>query len=82
MAHRRPVVLSDIAENIEVGGDAAQFFKCGDISSLEASLRALMYDDKLRGQLADAGYERARTIYNWDLVADHVESFYYEVVGG
>ena len=41
-----------------------------------------MYDDNLRSQLADAGYERARTIYNWDLVADQVESFYYEVVGG
>jgi len=81
MAHRRAILLSDIAENLEVGGDAVRFFKCGNISSLEEGLRALRDDDSLRGTLSAAGFERARTIYNWDLVADQVESFYYQVVG-
>lgn len=80
MAHARPLVLSDIPENAEVGGDAARYFKCGDDRGLAAVLLALIEDGESRDALGAVGRERCETFYNWDVIADQVESLYYRVL--
>lgn len=81
MAHGRPLVLSDIPENREVGGDAARFFNCGDINELRSVLSELIEDSEARERLSTLGRHRAVETYNWDRVADQIESFYYRVLG-
>jgi glycosyltransferase involved in cell wall biosynthesis len=82
MAHRRPLILSDIPENVEVGGEAARYFKCGDVNALLQSIEDLTTDEAGRAALGAAAHTRSTTIYNWDLVADQVEAFYYRVLQG
>jgi glycosyltransferase involved in cell wall biosynthesis len=82
MAHGRPLLLSDIPENVEVGGDAARYFRCGDVNALLRALEDTVSDAPGRDLLSRTARERAETIYNWDVVADQVESFYYRVMEG
>ncbi|HEX5131853.1 MAG TPA: glycosyltransferase family 4 protein [Candidatus Krumholzibacteria bacterium] len=82
MAHGRPLVLSDIPENIEVAGDAARYFPCGDVNALLQTLENLVADAQARVTLGETGRGRCEAIYNWDRVADQVESYYYQVASG
>ena len=82
MAHGRPLVLSDIPENSEVGGDAARYFKCGDDNMLAATLHDLIEDDEGRGALGAVGRKRCDASYNWETITDQVESLYYRVRSG
>jgi glycosyltransferase involved in cell wall biosynthesis len=80
MAHRRPVLLSDIPENLEVGGDAAEYFKCMDVNGLARTLESLLEERAALEARGAAGFERARSIYNWDLISDEIEAFYYRLI--
>lgn len=80
MAHSRALLLSDIAENQEVGGDAVNYFKCGDDNALQAALQQMTEDAGLRRSLGERALERARGEYNWDVITDQVESFYYRML--
>jgi glycosyltransferase involved in cell wall biosynthesis len=82
MAHGRALVLSDIPENAEVGGDAARFFKCGDHSALAAELQALIEAPAARDALGAVARARCEAHYNWESIADQIESFYYRVLSG
>lgn len=79
MAHGRPLVLSDIPENSEVGNDAARYFKCGDDTILATVLHDLIEDGERRAVLGAAGRKRCETFYNWESITDQVESLYYRV---
>jgi glycosyltransferase involved in cell wall biosynthesis len=80
MAHGRALVLSDIPENAEVGGDAARFFKCGDHNALANELHTLIEDGVARDALGAIARARCEAHYNWEHIADLVESFYYRVL--
>jgi len=80
MAHGRACVLSDIPENTEVGGDAARFFKCGDDKALAAELQTLIEDTAARNALGAIARSRCEVHYNWETIADQVESYYYRVL--
>ncbi len=80
MAHARALVLSDIPENAEVGGDAARFFKCGDDKALTTALHSLIEDRAAREALGAVARARCEAHYNWEHIADQVESFYYRVL--
>jgi glycosyltransferase involved in cell wall biosynthesis len=80
MAHGRPLVLSNIPENAEVGADAARYFACGDDAALAAGVGALLEDAGARGALGATGKARCEAYYNWESIADQVESFYYRVL--
>jgi hypothetical protein len=41
----------------------------------------LLEDGDTRKRLSVLGRERAVNIYNWDIIAEQVESFYLEVLG-
>jgi glycosyltransferase involved in cell wall biosynthesis len=80
MAHGRPLVLSDIPENAEVGGDAARYFRCGDVNALVRELSDLIDDEPARKALGEVGRRRCESVYNWDLVTDQVEACYYRLM--
>jgi glycosyltransferase involved in cell wall biosynthesis len=82
MAHGRPLVLSDIPENSEVGGDAARYFKCGDDRMLTTVLHELIEDAETRSALGALGRKRCEASYNWEAITDQVESLYYRVLSG
>ncbi len=82
MAHGRPLVLSNIPENAEVGGDAARYFNCGDHNALASTLDTLIEDESARAALSAIGRSRCEAQYNWESIADQVEAFYYRVLAG
>jgi glycosyltransferase involved in cell wall biosynthesis len=82
MAHGRALVLSNIPENAEVGGDAARFFPCGDDQALARELGVLVDDTEGRDALGRTARARCEEHYNWESIADQIESFYYRVLTG
>jgi glycosyltransferase involved in cell wall biosynthesis len=62
MAARRPVVAFPLLETRRTAGDAAAYGRCGDLDSLADAVAALARDPARRGELAAAGYERARSL--------------------
>lgn len=82
MAHGKALVLSDIPENVEVGGAAARYFRCGDVNALLLALSDLASDGGARSALGAEARKRCVEIYNWDLVTDQIEAVYYRVLGG
>ena len=82
MAHGKALVLSDIPENVEVGGEAAHYFKCGDVNALLAALSELSSNAALRAGLGALAAARCRQTYNWDLITDQIEGVYYRVLSG
>ncbi len=82
MAHGCTVLLSDIPENREVGGDAAAYFRTGDADSLERAITDLLGDAARRGELSERARRRAREHYHWDAIADAVEGVYDRVMRG
>jgi glycosyltransferase involved in cell wall biosynthesis len=82
MAHGKALVLSDIPENVEVGGAAARYFRCGDVNALLAALSELSADAVARDALGAEARKRCSEVYNWDLVTDQIEAVYYRVLAG
>jgi len=82
MAHGKALVLSDIPENVEVGGDAARYFRCGDVNALLDALGELAGDDGVRARLGASASKRCRETYNWDLITDQIEGVYYRALTG
>ena len=80
MAHGKALVLSDIPENVEVGGPAARYFKCGDVNALLETLMELASDAAVREQLGAQARARCEQTYNWDLITDQIEALYYRVL--
>jgi glycosyltransferase involved in cell wall biosynthesis len=80
MAHGKALVLSDIPENVEVGGEAAHYFKCGDVNALLSALGELSSNAALRAGLGAMAAARCQQIYNWDLITDQIEGVYYRVL--
>jgi glycosyltransferase involved in cell wall biosynthesis len=72
MALGCPVVSSDSSAMPEVLGDAALFFKSGDVAACAASIRdVLALDATARERIAEAGRAQAAR-FSWRASADHL----------
>jgi glycosyltransferase involved in cell wall biosynthesis len=80
MAFGRCVLLSDIPENAEVGGDAARYFKAGDAESLREALAGLADREPEIAARGEMGRRRVETHFNWDRLVESLESYYYETL--
>ena len=78
MINRVPVVVSDTGGMAEIVEHERSGLKVspGDAGALAHALRRLLDDSALARRLTDGGYERARTIYSWDRVAEMTEPIY------
>ncbi|UCF05926.1 MAG: glycosyltransferase family 4 protein [bacterium] len=82
MSFARPVIVSDIPENLEVAEGIAMSFRRGDPGDLAGAIRRML---SMNGEeLADLG-ERGRTRveeeYTWERVTDSLESLYRAALG-
>ncbi len=81
MSFSRPVLISDLPENLEVAGDASLRFVRDDADDLERALREMMsLDGEIRLGLGRDGREKIIREYNWDSIADSTEMLYRELV--
>lgn len=68
------VLVNDVAENREVAGDAAMYFRAAEPQSLTDAMNAVVADpgraEHLRGQAA----ARARAHFSWDAITDQYEA--------
>jgi len=82
LSFQRPVLFSDIPENLEIADGLGIPFKCGSVDDLAAKLeRALSNPDQLESVRAAAS-EKLRTEYNWDRVAGQYLKVYAEALNG
>jgi glycosyltransferase involved in cell wall biosynthesis len=61
-----PLIVSDIPVHREICGDAALYFRLGDVDDLVARIRQLHEDPTCRRQLVELGHERARKLFTWE----------------
>ncbi len=80
MSFGRCVLLSDIPENKEVGGDVAVFFKTSDVNALRSALNRLLQDPDEVARRGEAGRRRVESSFNWDSIAETLEGYYLEVL--
>lgn len=80
MGHSRPVLVSDIPENVEVAAGIGMTFKAGDTGDLAAALRRMI--GLPAGELERMGIEgreRVEREYDWDAIAASLERLYFEL---
>ena len=75
MACGTPVLLADVTSLPEVGGNAAAYFRAGDLASLVGSLDDLLGDPGRRDRLREAGLARAAR-FTWGQAAERTAEVY------
>lgn len=79
MAHRLPVLVSDIPGNLEAIGDTGYTFRCNDVANLRQQLEYLLRASPMnlveKGELAR---KRVETEYNWNTITQLTEKLYQE----
>ncbi len=82
MSFAKPVLVSDIEENLEVSRGIAETFSSKDAKDLAAAIeRMLAMDDGELQRRGKLGLERVRAEYTWDRVADAIEDLYARIIG-
>jgi glycosyltransferase involved in cell wall biosynthesis len=83
MSFSRPVLVSDIPENLEIAAGIAVTFPRDDVQALAAGLRRMLAMDQAeRGRRGAVGRELIAREYTWDRVADDVEALYRRLLAG
>ena len=77
MGRGATIVANDVPEHREVLGDAGRYYLRNDARSLGDVMRELVTDPAARQDLGAAAYERARSIYSWEHVADQYEALFF-----
>jgi glycosyltransferase involved in cell wall biosynthesis len=81
MSYSRPVLVSDIPENLEVSEGIATTFMRGNAADLSRALaRMLAMDETERRRSGAAARERIASRYTWDRVTDEIEALYRRLV--
>jgi len=81
MSFSRPLLVSDIPENLEVAEGIAVSFKRDDKGSLrDAMIRMLEMSTEERRQRGSDARKRVTCFYTWDIVAEQLDELYHELV--
>lgn len=76
MGHGRPVLTSDIPENLETVGGTGFSFRSGDVADLAARLQLLLGQPTLLRAAGQAAAARVQSVYNWETVTDAYLTLY------
>ena len=68
MTFGKPIVTSSVSSMPEVAGDAALLVDPTSVESIAEGLRSIVFDEKLRVQLAENARKRS-PIFSWDRTA-------------
>ena len=81
MGHSRPVIISDIPENLEVAGGIGETFRAGDSGDLLRAMKKLidLGSDELEAMGA-AGLRKVEAEYDWDAITGSIEGLYRELL--
>jgi glycosyltransferase involved in cell wall biosynthesis len=81
MSHSRPVIVSDIPENLEVAGGIAESFRAGDSDDLlRAFNRVLSLSPEELAGMGAAGRRKVESEYDWDRITASIEALYRELL--
>lgn len=81
MSHSRPVLISDIPENLEVAGEIAPSFRAGDMEDLRCALGKMAgLGEGEKKSIGALGRARIESEYNWDDIAVRTEQLYYSLL--
>lgn len=81
MACGAPVIVSDGGALPEVAGDAGIVTPVGDVAALAAAIARVLDDESMRLAMSQAGLNRVRTLFRWDLHAGISIGLYRDVLG-
>lgn len=81
MACGAPVIVSDGGALPEVAGDAGIVTPVGDDEALAAAIARVLDDASLRAAMSQAGLNRVRSLFRWDLHAGIAMGLYRDVLG-
>ncbi|MEQ8763808.1 MAG: glycosyltransferase family 4 protein [Planctomycetota bacterium] len=80
LAHGAAVVCSDVGALPETVGQAGRLVPPRRIGPLMQALRELVTDEPLRLRLGRQGWERARSSFDWPVIARRLVGLYREVI--
>ena len=81
MSHSRPVVISDIPENLEVAGGIGETFAAGDPVDLTRALdKVISLGPEELASMGAAGLRKVESDYNWDDITGTIEALYLELL--
>jgi glycosyltransferase involved in cell wall biosynthesis len=77
MAAGNPIVAENVGEVASLAGRAVRVVSSDRPGAFVAAVTSLVADDAARADLGRAARARARSLHNWDLRAETVETLYY-----
>jgi glycosyltransferase involved in cell wall biosynthesis len=81
MSLRRPLIVSDIPENVEVVEGDASIVRTNDVESLSHSMESMIeLNAEEREEMGERLYERVMRKHDWDLIACQTDDLYQEVL--
>lgn len=81
MSFSKPVLISDIPENLEVAGGVARTFAGGDQHDLARALRDMLeLGEDEKAAMGKMGRDRVVGEYDWDRITDKTESLYLDLM--
>ncbi|MFA5993726.1 MAG: glycosyltransferase family 4 protein [Parcubacteria group bacterium] len=78
MGYGKAVIVSNIPENLEAIGEAGVSFSQGNIVDLQEKMADWIANEEEMHAFAEAGKKRARTVYNWEQIAEQTCRVYEE----
>jgi len=82
LSFQRPVLFSDIPENLEIADGLGTAFKCGSVDDLAEKLEQALSDPDRLESLRTAATERLCSEYNWDRITGQYLKIYGEALKG
>jgi glycosyltransferase involved in cell wall biosynthesis len=82
MSYGAPVLVSDIAENLEVIGSSGAAFQVGSLEDLTMKLSRTLSDIPSLRAMGEQGRRRVREHFTWDETARAFERLYQSVMAG
>ncbi len=76
MSYGLPIIVSDIAENLEAIGDAGLVFKTKDAADLQERIIELLEDPARARELGSRAMDRAKLHYAWDAIVLEITKVY------
>lgn len=73
-------LVSDINENIEAINGYGYTFKVGDVDDLKNKIKMLIMNQEQVRDIKDKAKDYVTKKYSWDIIAEHYEKVYYELL--
>lgn len=81
MSFGRPILFSDIPENLEAAEGVGLSFRSGDVADLRERIRRALDHPEELAELGLRARERVISDYNWDKIADEHATVYRSLAG-